>query len=136
MKKILLLVAVISLLVTGCGKKDDKKQTNNKGNNAVNENDKTVKSFDDQTIDGITISNFNLNFVDNVTNVYAKVKNTKEESVKIEKINIILTDSEGKENKTLFYIGRTLKAGEEIQLQTSITGNVATSTKVEYEIKF
>lgn len=135
MKKILLLVAVVALLVTGCGKKDDKKQTDNKGNNAVNEN-KTVKSFDDQTIDGILISDFNLNFVDNATNVYAKVKNTTEESVKIKQINITLTDSEGKESKTLFYVGRTLKAGEEIPFQTSITGNVATSTKVEYEIKF
>lgn len=135
MKKIFLIVAVVALLVTGCGKKDDKKQTDNKGNNAVNEN-KTVKSFDDQTIDGILISDFNLNFVDNATNIYAKVKNTTEESVKIKQINITLTDSEGKENKTLFYVGRTLKAGEEIPFQTSITGNVATSTKVEYEIKF
>lgn len=136
MKKILLLVAVMSLLVTGCGKKTDKKQDDKKGDSALTEKDKTVKSFDDQTIDEILISDFNLNFVDNVTNVYAKVKNTKKEEVKIEQINITLTDSEGKETKTLFYIGKTFKADEEIQLQTSITGNVATSTKVEFDIQY
>lgn len=136
MKKIILVALLMTLLVTGCGKKEDKGNTDKKDENAVNEKDQNVKSFEDQTIEGILISDFNLNFVDNITDIYAKVKNTTEEDKRVEQINIVLTDKEGKEVNTMFYLGRTIKAGEEIQVQSSITGNVATSTKVNYEIQF
>lgn len=127
MKKVFLVFAVVVLLVTGCGKKEETK---------VNDDiDKTVKSFVDQTIDDIQIMDFNLNFEDGMTNAYAKVKNLSKEDVRVEQIDVTLTDKDGKETKSLFYIGRTIKAGEAISVNALITGNVAASTKVEYQIK-
>ncbi len=131
MKKIFIVMAVFTLLVTGCGcsKKEEKKE------NKPAEINKDISSFDEQTKDGITVSDLNLNYENGFTQVYATIKNTKSEDVKANDVSIFLYDKDGNKMSEIFcYIGGSLKADKEEICQTAITSNVADAKSFDFKV--
>lgn len=130
MKKIFIVMAVFTLLVTcGCSKKDEKKE------NKPTEIDKNISSFDEQTKDGISVSDLNLNYENGFTQVFATIKNTKSEDVRANDVSIFLYDKDGNQMSEIFcYIGGSLKADKEEICQTSVTSNVADAKSFDFKV--
>ena len=133
MKKILLSLLVVLVLVSGCslsGSKnnDDKKEE---------EQEQIISSFGDETIDGISISGFNMLYQNSQTSIAAKVKNTTNSDVKIKRIEFTLYDENDKQMMTepgFFYLDVTLAPGEERSVSHLVSGNVVAAKKITYEI--
>lgn len=125
MKKILVVMAVMLLVVTGCGKKEKK----------VEEEKNKPVSFVEQNVEGLNISGFNLNYDNGITNVLAVVKNTTESNMYVKFIDVILYDKDGKEvGTTYFYIDKELKPNEDNVFESEFASDVTTANKVEYKV--
>lgn len=139
MKKVLIVISIvvlaIMLVLIGYNCAGNEGKTNNKDKDTVEE--KNVASFDDQVVEGLEISGFNMLYENDITNMAATIKNTTDSDMKIENVEIYLYDENGKVITQIipfFYVGDTLSKGEEKFYETPITGNVTNASRVEYKI--
>ena len=125
MKKILVVMAVVLLVVTGCGKKEKR----------IEDCKNTPVSFAEQNIDGLNISGFNLNYDNGITNVLAVIKNTTKSNMYVRFVDVILYDKDGKQvGDTYFYIDKELAPGEDNVFESGFASDVTTANKVEYKV--
>jgi len=125
MKKILVIIIVALLVVTGCGKKEKK----------IEDDKNTPVSFAEQNIEGLNISGFNLNYDNGITNVFAVIKNITETNMYVKFVDVILYDKDGKQvGDTYFYIDKELAPGEDNVFESGFASDVTTASKVEYKV--
>lgn len=129
--KIIITTLVTILLITGCsfGKKKVKP--------TPKPTDQATKVLDDQTVEGLKISGFNITFDDKegISTVVASVKNETEQDITLDRILISLYD---KDNNLLVEtsanIGENIKAGASTSFTSYITMDLRDTTKIEYKI--
>ena len=135
MKRILLSLLVVLVLVSGCSLSGSK--NNDKEEDKKEEQEQIISSFGDETIDGISISGFNMLYQNSQTSIAAKVKNTTNSDVKIKRIEFTLYDENDKQMMTepgFFYLDVTLAPGEEKNVSHNVSGNVVAAKKITYKI--
>ena len=136
MKKVL--VSILCLLViTGCGcnKKEDNK--NNQTGNNSNVKTNTNKEFlNNQTINGIEISNVNLSYQNEVSTFTAVVTNKSTVVKKVGIIDIVIKDENKSEIITLKgLIDKYMKVNESASINASTSLDLTNAKYVEYRIK-
>jgi uncharacterized protein YcfL len=97
--------------------------------------DSAASAYDDQTIDGILISGFNMSYQDSQTSASAIIKNTTSEVVYINYINATLKDGNGNDIITLMlYVDKKLEPNEEVTVESSANIDVTNAKVITYII--
>ena len=135
MKRVLKGVCLICLcvLLTGCfgNKKTDKKEKTKENKIVIDKKD-VVK---EQEIDGIKISNVNLNVIDGLSTYTATVTNTTDKNISIEDIDIIIKDKEEKELVSMLgYIGGTIKPNDKKEIISTTDLDLNDANSIIYKI--
>ena len=136
MKKVLLSVLCL-LVITGCG--CNKKEENKKipTENASNVKTNTNKEFlNNQTINGIEISNINLSYQNEVSTFTAIVTNKLTVVKKVGIIDIVIKDENKNEIiKLKGLIDKNMKVNESTSINASTSLDLTSAKYVEYKIK-
>ena len=125
--KVLVVLIIMVLIVSGCGKR---KNTDN--NKEKESNSFIIKG---QTIDGLKIGNLAIVYENEISRIVTNVTNTNDTTYELRTIDIKLYDD--KNNlliETKGYIGTSIKPNETKQSVTEVTKNLKSATRVEYEI--
>ncbi len=131
MKKIvkIILIGIIGLnIITGCFKKEEKKEEVK-----VNTNENVVK---DQEVEGLKMTNTSLVYENGTTVLVTEVINEKEEEITVKRIRIKVKDKEGNTLTTLIgTIADTIKPGESRTIETETPLDLSKAESVEYSVE-
>ena len=131
MKKIvkIILIGIIGLnIITGCFKKEEKKEEVK-----VNTNENVVK---DQEVEGLKMTNTSLVYENGTTVLVTEVINEKEEDITVKRIRIKVKDREGNTLTTLIgTIADTIKPGESRTIETETPLDLSKAESVEYSVE-
>ena len=128
-KVLLVLMLVVVIAVTGCGKKE--KNIDNPVEN-VNTNTGVVEN---KEVEVFTFTNTSLVWNDNASNLVTVITNTSDEEQYLKGFKVHVYDSNGNEIASMTgYVGAKLKAHEVRQMSTGHYENLTNATKIEYEV--
>ena len=88
----------------------------------------------DREIEGLKITEVNLEYSGNESIYTAKVTNTNDNSYNLKYINIEFFDENNEKSTLIGYIGETLEKNETKEIKASIDKDITNSTKLEYSI--
>jgi len=126
---ILILLCSMFLIISGCGKKDNK----NGKNEDLTPNSTIVSG---QVIDGLKISPLSIVYENDISRIVANVTNTNDKEYILRTINIKLFDEKGQLLvETHGYIGTQIKPNETKQLIIDVTKDLRGAKTVEYKIE-
>ena len=136
MKKVLLSVLCL-LVITGCGcNKKEENKNNQTGNNSSIKTNTNKEFLNNQTINGIEISNVNLSYQNEVSTFTAVVTNKLTVVKKIGIIDIVIKDENKNEIITLKgLIDKNMKVNESASINASTSLDLTNAKYVEYRIK-
>ena len=125
----IILIGIIGLnIITGCFKKEEKKEEVK-----VNTNENVVK---DQEVEGLKMTNTSLVYENGTTVLVTEVINEKEEDITVKRIRIKVKDKEGNILTTLIgTIADTIKPGESRTIETETPLDLSKAESVEYSIE-
>ena len=125
----IILIGIIGLnIITGCFKKEEKKEEVK-----VNTNENVVK---DQEVEGLKMTNTSLVYENGTTVLVTEVINEKEEDITVKRIRIKVKDKEGNTLTTLIgTIADTIKPGESRTIETETPLDLSKAESVEYSIE-
>jgi hypothetical protein len=133
MNKIIILVLTIlfSTLTIGCNFNNTGDNNNTNGKEKLN----TI-TLDTQTIDGIKISGFNIQYNNDTNKIVATVTNTNNNDYYIQAINIILRDKDNNVvHETFGLVRESLKPGASKNIVTFVPISLVGVVKAEFSIK-
>lgn len=136
MKKVLLSVLCL-LVITGCGcnKKEENKK-NPTGNDSIVKTNTNKEFLNNQTINGIEISNINLSYQNELSIFTAVVTNKSTIVKKVGIIDIVIKDENKNEIITLKgLIDKNMKVNESASINASTSLDLTNAKYVEYRIK-
>lgn len=135
---IMVLIIVIAIIIVVTKNIILNKKTKENNNTKTSTNEQYVIVLEDGTklnnskkisenkkLDGLEITNSQISYNNGVTNLLADVKNTTQSDKKMQEVTIILLDEKGKELYQIPGIIETVKTGETIQFNSSITADFA-----------
>ena len=125
----IILIGIIGLnIITGCFKKEEKKEEVK-----VNTNENVVK---DQEVEGLKMTNTSLVYENGTTVLVTEVINEKEEDITVKRIRIKVKDKEGNILTTLIgTIADTIKPGESRTIETETPLDLSKAESVEYSVE-
>ena len=125
----IILIGIIGLnIITGCFKKEEKKEEVK-----VNTNENVVK---DQEVEGLKMTNTSLVYENGTTVLVTEVINEKEEDITVKRIRIKVKDKEGNILTTLIgTIADTIKSGESRTIETETPLDLSKAESVEYSVE-
>lgn len=125
----IILIGIIGLnIITGCFKKEEKKEEVK-----VNTNENVVK---DQEVEGLKMTNTSLVYENGTTVLVTEVINEKEEDITVKRIRIKVKDREGNILTTLIgTIADTIKPGESRTIETETPLDLSKAESVEYSVE-
>ena len=125
----IILIGIIGLnIITGCFKKEEKKEEVK-----VNTNENVVK---DQEVEGLKMTNTSLVYENGTTVLVTEVINEKEEEITVKRIRIKVKDREGNILTTLIgTIADTIKPGESRTIETETPLDLSKAESVEYSVE-
>lgn len=125
----IILIGIIGLnIITGCFKKEEKKEEVK-----VNTNENVVK---DQEVEGLKMTNTSLVYENGTTVLVTEVINEKEEDITVKRIRIKVKDKEGNTLTTLIgTIADTIKPGESRTIETETPLDLSKAESVEYSVE-
>lgn len=129
--KTIVITFISILFITGCSYEKKKVKPTP---NSVKQN---TKVLEDQKIEGLKISGFNITFneKEKISTLVASVKNETDQNIALDRIVIMLYDKD--ENlliETSANIGENINAGTTTSFTSYITMDVRNTTKIEYKI--
>ena len=128
--QILIISLVMLLCVSGCSctRKKKNKQT-------PKPTQSMTKVLDDQKVETLNITGFNITYKDGISTVVANVKNESNQDLDLDTIGIALYDKDHKLLvETSANIGDSIKAGETTSFTSYITMDLRNATKIEYKV--
>lgn len=126
MKKSLLIILILLLFITGCGK-----NKNDKLNDLVNDN---AKLIDEVKVDNFIISDLSIVY-DKGSSINATVTNTSNKQITIKFVNIRLFDIQNNEVLNVnAYVGNKFNAKETKELNLEASDNLLKVVRAEYRI--
>ena len=125
----IILIGIIGLnIITGCFKKEEKKEEVK-----VNTNENVVK---DQEVEGLKMTNTSLVYENGTTVLVTEVINEKEEDITVKRIRIKVKNKEGNILTTLIgTIADTIKPGESRTIETETPLDLSKAESVEYSVE-
>ena len=125
----IILIGIIGLnIITGCFKKEEKKEEVK-----VNTNENVVK---DQEVEGLKMTNTSLVYENGTTVLVTEVINKTEEDITVKRIRIKVKDKEGNTLTTLIgTIADTIKPGESRTIETETPLDLSKAESVEYSVE-
>ena len=125
----IILIGIIGLnIITGCFKKEEKKEEVK-----VNTNENVIK---DQEVEGLKMTNTSLVYENGTTVLVTEVINEKEEDITVKRIRIKVKDKEGNILTTLIgTIADTIKPGESRTIETETPLDLSKAESVEYSVE-
>lgn len=125
-KNVLLVMVLLLVVVTGCGKKDLE--------SSANTNEGMVKN---QLVDGISFTNTSVVVdKDNKTKLSVTLTNTNKENKKVAKVNAIVKDKDNKQIVTFDgIVGKDLKPEETFVLSVMLDASLTDGYTIEYSFK-
>lgn len=130
MKRVLLVIMVLVVLTTGCGKKQKIERIP----------EETIKSntkeevIGKKEIDGLTIEKSSLVYEDGVTTLTTSITNTTTERVMVDSIKMTYTDSEGNTTTLIGPVGDYIESRQTVYITSTTDIDLTTAVKVDYEI--
>lgn len=130
MKKVLLVIMVLVVLTTGCGKKQKIERIP----------EETIKSntkeevIGKKEIDGLTIEKSSLVYEDGVTTLTTSITNTTTERVMVDSIKMTYTDGEGNTTTLIGPVGDYIESRQTVYITSTTDIDLSTAVKVDYEI--
>lgn len=128
MKKKFLLILIMGVLMfslNGCVKEEKEN----------NESEEKKPEYVDQVIDGVKISNINLDIQNGETTITAVAHNTTSENLYLRYIDIVFYDKNNNEiASSFFYIDKNISVDGVEALQTSISSDISNTNRIEFKI--
>lgn len=128
MKKKFLLILIMGVLMfslNGCVKEEKEN----------NESEEKKPEYVDQVIDGVKISNINLDIQNGETTITAVAHNTTSENLYLRYIDIVFYDKNNNEiASSFFYIDKNISVDGVEALQTSISSDISNTDRIEFKI--
>lgn len=146
-----ILIIVIAIIVINNNKKKDEKQTSNIADSTEVQNEETIEEKYTETVEdgtkintsgdlkqtktynGLEISNVTYTLKGGITTLLADVKNTNKKTHELENIKIIILDENNEEITTIAGVIGKIEAGQTIQLNANITGDVLNAKDIKIE---
>lgn len=135
MKKKLLIMSLVFVallsLTSGCGKKKEKKEEENKP-----EVEDNVEVFDDQTVEGLVFKNAALIYENEETTITVTIRNNTDNDIEMTGITIRLYDKDDNMLKEIpSYVSELIKSSKEQSLIQTVTSDLSKAKRIEYIIK-
>lgn len=128
MKKKFLLILIMGVLMfslNGCVKEEKEN----------NESEEKKPEYVDQVIDGVKISNINLDIQNGETTITAVAHNTTSENLYLAYIDVVFYDKNNNEiASSFFYIDKNISVDGVEALQTSISSDISNTDRIEFKI--
>lgn len=126
---ILISLASLGLLTTGCGKKDNEKTADDP---IINTNEDVIK---DQEVEGLSMKNTSLVTENGMSTFVTEVTNNTSSEFTLEEFKIYVKDADGNLLTTLTgYIGGSIQPGETRTIDSSTFTDISGAASIEYSI--
>lgn len=125
MKKLRILcgfILIMLFILTGCSNKNSQKN-------------RAISISQDQVLDGIKISDLDLENENDITNIVAFIENETDDNMYISRIDFTLKNNEGVIiGDLVFWVDKTLKPNEKEKVTASISSDITDASMVTYQI--
>ena len=125
MKKLRILcgfILIMLFILTGCSNKSSQKN-------------RAISILQDQVLDGIKISDLDLENENDITNIVAFIENETDDNMYISRIDFTLKNNEGVIiGDLVFWVDKTLKPNGKEKVTASISSDITDASMVTYQI--
>ena len=130
MKKVFLVIMVLVVFTTGCGKKAQIERIPEESIKS-NTNEEVIGK---KEIDGLTIEKSSLVYEDGLSTLTTSITNTTQERMMVDSIKITYIDSEDNETVLVGPIGDYIEPSQVVYITSTTDIDLSAAVKVVYEI--